>query len=260
MKEELLQIGLTENEIEVYLYYLKSGRKTAAEVARELSMDKSSCYRAVENIENLGLLTKYPKMRGTEYEVSNPRILKSLIEKKKQELLDSERSIDKFIYDYLSKSTRDSFINVERGYTAHMRAMEKSLTENPEKLVREMWDLDNPIFNETGYSKYIDAFIKRRVSKGIEVKYLARFKKDKPYNVHMIPSKKYLKEIRLMPESFTNKSGFRIWSDMMEIVSFDENGEHLVMTAKDEFLASLMKNMFDFIWERSQIYENPYKN
>ncbi len=260
MKEDLVKIGLTENEVDVYLGFLKSGRRTAAELARELSMDKSSCYRAVDNLDKLGLLAKYPKTRGTEYEVSNPRILKALIEKKKQELLDSERSIDRFVFDYLNKSARDSFINVERGYTAHIRAMEKSLAENSEKMVREMWDLDNPIFNEPGYSKYIDEFIKRRVKKEISVRYLARFKKDKPYNVHMIPSRKYLKEIRLMPESFTNKSGFRIWSDMIEIVSFDDNGEHLVMTAKDEFLSELLKNMFDFIWARSEIYENPYKN
>jgi hypothetical protein len=58
----------------------------------------------------------------------------------------------------------------------------------------------------------------------------------------------YFKEIRAIPEELCDNNSFRIWDDCINIVSFDEDNNYIIITIKDKYVAQMMKNMFDFIW------------
>lgn len=262
MENLLKKLNLTENEIAIYLWLLRNGENTAAAAARGALLDKSSAYRAAENLYDAGLLIKSEKVRGTEYAAESPEVLKSLLNAKRNELNAMEGSLGDLV-DVLknqSLSSRNTLIRVEKGYDAHVRLMELSLAENTDGVFREFWTLDNPIFRSPRYTRYLDSFIKRRLEKNIKVKYLAKYSKNKPWSRHMNPDPSFLKEIRLIPEEFENNNGFKIYGDYAEILSFSTSNidgdldDVLVITIKDKIIVKLLKDIFDFIWNRSEIY------
>ncbi len=157
MDNILQKLNLSENESALYLGLLRNGEQTAAEAARLLFMDKSSAYRAAENLFKQGLLIKNEKARGTIYAAQSPDTLKTLLNAKKNELTAIEGSLGDLINNLKEQalSSRDTIVRVEKGYDAHIRLMELSLHENPKKLIREFWTLDNPLFRLPYYSRYI---------------------------------------------------------------------------------------------------------
>lgn len=253
----LKRLGLTNNQSKIYLGFLKHGEKMASEIARKLSMDKSSAYRAVYQLDKKGLLTRKPRKRGTTYTAASPHVLKDLHNDKKLEIKKQSKRLNKFIKKLTTQAEmeqRKTYIKVEKGIDAHISAMEESL-QNSEKIIRERWHLENPIFKNKKYSKYVFKFIKRRVKKKIQLKYLASWKdKSTIFDPIMKTSNKFLKEVRIIPGDIDDKNNLRIYDDTVEIISFDKKDEFIVITIKDEYIADLMKKMFDFIFDRGTIY------
>jgi hypothetical protein len=76
----------------------------------------------------------------------------------------------------------------------------------------------------------------------------------------MSPDPKFLKEIRRIPQEFQNNNCFKIFGDYAEILSFSDmepDGsleDVLIITIKDKIIVKLLKDIFDFIWNRSDIY------
>ena len=79
------------------------------------------------------------------------------------------------------------------------------------------------------------------------------WKADTRFEDVMTDTKKYLKEIRRMPpDAKMAENSLRIWDNTVNIISEDENREFIIVTIKDRFLVKLMKDMYDFMWNRSK--------
>ena len=254
----LIKFGLTENESEVYLGFLKYGKSTAAELARKISMDKSSTYRAVENLESRALLIKHPRKRGTTYEAANPDTLKNLYDSRVIELASQRKMLSKFIRELKkeqSKTQRSTYIVVERGIPALQFRMDEALNSK-EKLIREQFRTDHRFFENKAHVRFVINHAKRRFKKGVYLRQLEYFEDPKwdIFDDVMVDQKLYKKEIRIIPSELEDKNSFRIWDDTINIVSYDDKGDFIVITIKDKFVTQLMKTMYDFIWRRSRVY------
>src|SRR3989344_3551893 len=185
-------LGLSLNEKNLYEAILTHPDKTAAEIARVLKMDKSSAYRAAENLLQKRLLISSPKIRGTTLRSSSPEYLIKLYQKNR---------------------------------------------------------MINFVINHA----------KRRSSSGIFIKQLERstYFENAPYKEIMVNTKKYLKEIRILPPEYNDKNSVRIWDNTVNIFSSDEKGDLIVITITDKYVTRSMKTMFDFIWDRSTPYKSP---
>lgn len=262
MSHILTQLGLTSNETQVYLEFQKSGSITAAQVARNLKFDKSSTYRAVESLEKQQLLIKHPKTKGTTYEAANPERFQFLIKTKQLELKQQINDLSSFIekIKQSNQASRHTFITVEKGMQAHINVMEKSLN-NSEGLIRERWQMVNPIFNSKYYQDYVYKFFKRRLKLNIFDKYLATFSPDinPAFSSITDTSQDLKKEVRILPPELHDTNHFRIFDHTTEIISFDSKDDFIVITIQDQWVTELMKQMFNFIWNRSETYHKPTK-
>jgi sugar-specific transcriptional regulator TrmB len=253
----LLKIGLTLNDIKVYKGYLKCGAITAAELARRLNMDKSSCYRATANLETKGLIIRESKTKGSKVQASDPKNLKYLYESTKKDLLSQENSLDNLIESLKVSSKflhRDTSIKIEKGIQAHLNAMEDSIIDNKDKIIYEKWEMKNPIFLSKEYNKFVNEFAKRRIKLSIKDLYLSDSGLIGMFTNLMKTSTKLNKEVRIYPKDANDKNSFRIYKDTVEIISFDEKNEFIVVLIKDKYITELMKTMFNFIWNRSKVY------
>lgn len=246
---------LTKNEIEIYKGFLKYGESTAAGISRKLLRDKSSTYRIVENLKYKSLIIEHPRKRGTTYKAVNPDILYQMYKNKLQEYKQQENVLGSFINELKKEQKaikRSTFITVEKGLEALKSRMEESLSSK-EKLIRERFRTDHRFFNDVNHTRWVVGHAKRRVKKGVRIKQLEYEEVGwRKFDDVMYKQKKYLKEIRLLPEGFDDNNSFRIWDETINIVSYGEGDEFLIITIKDKYVARFMKNIFDFIWGKSK--------
>lgn len=244
-------LGLTENEFSVYSAFLKYGESSAANIARTIKMDKSSAYRATENLERLGLLIKNYKDRGTTYKATSPDVLSELYESKKSQL-------DLVIEDLKKQSinsARSTYITVGSGLHSLQLNMNKSL-DSTEKLIREKFSNKFRYFNDKNHVKFINNYAKERTKRGIKIIQLedSDWNPEGPFKEIMTETQKYLKEVRKLPgDAKLGENSLRIWDDTINIISEDEFGEFIIITIKDKLVVKLMKDMYDFMWNRSEI-------
>ena len=259
MNPILKQLGLTENESKVYLAYLKHEQKTAAEIARSLHIDKSSCYRAVENLIEKGLLLTIPRRRGSTHTSASPEVLKELLNIKKHELVKEEDMLNDFVKKLLKEtgSKRTTFIKVEKGIQAIRDSMDVSLKAAVEsnKIIKERYRLEYQYFKDKEHVAWVNNFARRRIRAGVSIRQMVNFAGQDVFAPIMKTDKSLLKEIRLTPTDMKDMHGLRLSGDTAVIISFDEKNDYIVITIKDKFVKELMEGLFDFVWERSETYQ-----
>lgn len=254
----LEQIGLTANESAVYLAFLKHKEKTAAEIARLLKMDKSSCYRAVESLVEKGLLLTVPHKRGTTHTAVSPEVLKEFLHTKKHKLEKEEELLNDFVNKLMKESSykRTTFIKVEKGIQAVRDSMDTSLNAAiaGDRTIKERYRLDYPYFKDKEHVAWVNGFAQRRIKAGVSIQQMVNFAGQSVFAPIMKTDKDLLKEIRLTPPNMKDMHGLRIAGNTIVIISFDEKKDYIVITIKDKFVTELMDGLFDFIWERSEKY------
>ena len=83
MKKEILyELGLSKNEVEVYLCLLKLGNSTAIRIAQSSKIHRPNVYDALDKLVNKGLVAYYMQEDTKHYEVSDPNQLMNLLELK----------------------------------------------------------------------------------------------------------------------------------------------------------------------------------
>lgn len=258
MNTTLTALGLTQNESAIYLAFLKQGAKTAAEIARSLHMDKSSAYRAVDELVTKGLLITNPKKRGATHTAVSPEVLRELYHQKVLEIQNQKSSLDQLVDNLIkqSDSARSTFIQVNTGIEAIRNGMDRNLEEavRSNKMIKEFYRLSFPYFTDANHVKWVSNFAKRRIASGVSIRQIVDFAGKNVLAPLMKTDKKLLKEIHLMPPEMKGMYGVRISGDVTDIISFDAVEKYIVITIKDTYVTLLMNSLFDFMWERSEKY------
>ncbi len=83
----LKEIGLTKNEITIYLSSLELGSSTAIEVAKYTKLHRPNVYDTLNRLVKKGLIAHYKRKDTTFYEAVGPEQLLTLIRGKELELL-----------------------------------------------------------------------------------------------------------------------------------------------------------------------------
>lgn len=250
-------LGLTANEFTLYQAFLKHGELSAAEIARRINMDKSSAYRAVENLEKNRLVIRSLKAKGSTYSAVSPDVLKDVYAAHRSEMDAKKSSLDIFIENLKNQSAhteRSTYIIVEKGLEAWQTRLSESL-QSKKKLIREHFQSKHRFFEDKKHCTYVVDYAKKRAREGIFIRQLELVEWNSKYfrfKDVMTNQKKYNKEIRILPKDYPeDHNSIRIWDDTINIVSYDNMGEFITITIKDKFVVSLLETMYDFIWSRS---------
>jgi len=87
METEILEnLGLTKNEIKVYLYLLKSGVSTTGPIMDELGISSSRVYASLQELIKKGLIAYFIKNNTKYYHAENPEYLLKITDDLKTKL------------------------------------------------------------------------------------------------------------------------------------------------------------------------------
>ena len=97
--EILKEIGLTDNEIKIYIILLKTGSSTAYEIGKKTGIYRVHVYDKLEQLMDKGLVTHVYKGAKKHFNATHPDKIKHYLEEKKKHLEEQEQDVDEIMPD-----------------------------------------------------------------------------------------------------------------------------------------------------------------
>lgn len=244
----LKQVGLTYNEAEIYLYLLQVGTRFGANIHPDLKMDKSSCYRALNNLTEKNLIYAVGEERNRQFTANPPDHVEALVRLEEKKLLQTKKSLNEFqtlIKRYTKERYQDKNITIITNEAGHRQYMEARL-KCESKLIRELGGRTTAATYVPDYDEYMTDYISRRVKEGIFLRQLTPYGEidDKWEKT----SQELNKEARELPKNFSADASFSVWDSSIYLAS-KEKGEQIGVMINDQLIANLMNSMFNYIWD-----------
>lgn len=82
MINELIHLGLTQEEAKVYLAALELGGSYASNIARKAGVNRATCYHTLHNLMEKGLLSSYTRQKALWFTVVDPHRIVELLQEK----------------------------------------------------------------------------------------------------------------------------------------------------------------------------------
>ncbi len=247
----LIDFGLTDKEIALYLTLLKTGPNTIMNLARETGIKRSTTHNNVEELVKKGLVsqTNYGERRMVIAE--DPEKLKFLVEQKKWNVKKLEESLGdvvQVINQLVPEGKRNSKVEVKyyEGEGGFREVCQRSV-EHSEKEVLFLGNIEEwrKVYTEEYGREY---YIPARLKKNLFLKQLAvsntEGKKFKEKDA------KLFRETRFLPDNVSIKPTIIISDTEVAIMISAEPYTSVVI--EEKVVADAFKVMFNMLWESSK--------
>lgn len=142
MEEKLLEllksIGLTENEIEVYLDLLKNKASTAYLIAQRINQHRSSVYEAIRKLQNIGFIVEIQDENRKLYQTKEYTAIEEYLKQKQVEL----KEITPYLKNISNTEMPEGSISVSYGLT-RLRAALSSVFDLKQEIL--IWILPKDV-------------------------------------------------------------------------------------------------------------------
>lgn len=238
IKKKLVEIGLSEPEVKVYLTMLSLGETTVMKIASLSGVKRSTVYTIIERLRNQGLVSIRNRGFKTVYFAESPKRLATMISRKQEDLM----SILPALETMRSSESKDIFIKTYEGIEALKSVYDELLGElksHDEYLVfgdPERWDQ-----HERDYFK---KYIKRRLKIDLDVRsllsYSARAEEYRKFQ------RNFKEQVRLLPEGYVVDWNVVITKN--KIVMHQMDNPVITIVIESRSVISLLKNLFEVLW------------
>lgn len=237
--EILNDIGLSENEAEVYLTSLSLGPTTILKIAKSSGIRRTTVYSVVETLKNKGLMHIKPVGLKQLYAAERPDRLENILESKKRSL---QKLLPEFTALYNLKGG-ESTVKYYEGLSAIKNIYETILDPmkpNDDYLV--ISDVEK-FFTKTD-QKYFEEFLEKRIKSRVKARLIVT---DSDRARHM---KQYAKnmnqEVRILP------SGSKLSVDTMivphKVTIFNMDEPISAISLENNAMIEMHKELFEIIW------------
>lgn len=236
--EVLEQIGLTRNEIKVYLALIDLGSSLAGKIAKKADLHRRPVYDALNRLIEKGLASYTIKSGKRYFQAANPEKLLETAKEREIKL----KAIISELKERFQKIKVDVFSEIYEGKEGLKSVMEDILKQKKEWLT----------IGSTGKGTkilpfYLKNFTKRREKAKIKRKVLiARTKEGEEYYKEL-KSQKFV-NVKFLPKNIKQPQTIWIYNDKVAIilVSLD----HPVITLiQNKEIAESYREYFDWLWK-----------
>ncbi|MBT3230758.1 hypothetical protein HN358_03180 [Candidatus Uhrbacteria bacterium] len=242
----LQQLGLSDNAQKVYLHNFKTGRATIGELAKQLLMDRSSTYLAVEQLADKGLIAEDVIDGKKHVWAYHPEVLEAVLEKHSKQFTKLADNIDKnlgsLLIDYRTNN-KDVALQSFSGRSSLPRITQDILSSNTSEVrIITNQNAERKVFSANEH----DNFISTRLKKGIKAFVLAADTKGasllKRYD------KRELRETKILKELKPFKNEVYIYDDKVAVLGFTSTTFGFIV--HDTEFSELQKLLFDNLFSK----------
>lgn len=249
LKSNLLALGLTAEEITVYLKLVASGELTALALSRQIKVARTKVYRILDSLVAKGLVKIEVRERGKVFSAHDFSHLELILAEREEQVARLKRSLPTIIQQLSEKSLNsdsDADVAYYKGREGLAQVTWNSLRARNVLRIYEMaTDMSN--FLEPGFAERIREEV---VERGISVRQLTNYKRIPPYtNV----GEQYVKQWELRyvdPQKLKFRFEILIYNDVVSYYSF-RRAEPFCVEIRNPELATMQKQLFDYLWKDS---------
>lgn len=237
MQKELIEIGLTQAQANVYLELNKNPEQTAGKIAKTLSLDRSFTYGILTNLIDKGLVNYITKENKRLFYPSDPdNLIKEINEKR-----DRIKKVIKELKSIKKQRKQQRSVNVyegKAGLKAYVRDFLQSKTFYTLGGGGKLNILEALKYE---YPHYLKDFKKKNI-KGK----LITSKDNKKIMQNLYGDKVKIKILK----NLDNQVTFTIFKNKLAIYS--AQGKPFVIMIQDKDISKALKDYFDELWEVSK--------
>jgi len=233
-EQQLKELGLTDNEVGIYLLLLEHGMMNPSEISQRLGLHRGYVYDALERMQEKEVVNVILKTNKRYYQATSP---KNLIELLKFRLENFERIVpDLMKLEYLKKEeTKVELHKGKRVYRVLLKDMASSLKNNGEAY---LIGIDEEILISEVEPIYLKQYINTIKSKNIKEKIIIK------------PGGKRLKSPNLqykeVDEKYIGKTAQIIYNDRVAIFILGTPYHLIIIDNKD--VAETYRKQFNLLW------------
>lgn len=239
----LRSIGLTDNEIKIYIDLLKSGSSTAYDIGKRTGIYRVHVYDKLEQLMNKGLVTHIYQGAKKYFQATPPTKIKQYLEEKKKEVASQEEAIDSIMPELEAMANlpkEDTFVEVFKGNEGLKYFLKDIIKTKKEVLVTGIDDQKYqnalPIFMPQYFRDLKKNKIKERVIT-IKRKNIFLFGKE------LAPTTEY----KYLEEKQFNPTNTFVYGDKVVIVAWGSPVTAVMI--KNNEIAKTYRNHFEHLWK-----------
>ena len=238
----LKRIGLTDNEIKIYVTLLKIGLSTAYEIGQKTGIYRVHVYDKLEQLMDKGLVTHVYKGAKKHFQATSPSKIKEYMEDKRRELETQEQDIDRILPELEAMARlpkEDTKVEVFRGKEGLKYFLKDIIKTNKEVLIT---GIDDAKYNEAlpvFMKQYFRDLRKNKINERVitlKKKGVFMFAED------TAPTTNY----RFLDEKQFNPTNTFVYGDKAVIVSWGTPVTAIMINNKD--IAETYRNHFEHLW------------
>lgn len=242
MKEELLQLGFSNHEADVYLALVEIGTTGTGEIIRRTGLHRNIVYETLDKLISRKLVFKIANEKVTQFKLADPERI--LVEQKTR-LEIAERIIPELVNKADVKQEILVYEGAEGFKTSSLDYIERM---KPDSVLYVLGASGNLWFNLMGdaHKKYERTRIKKR----IVMKEILYQEIPMERDIELAKKKDALYDIRILPMSFDTPANTLILEDIVVIQILSEPYSHIWI--KNPALAKAYLNYFNAMWQQAK--------
>jgi len=239
-EESLRAIGLSEQEIKVYLASLGLGSATVNQIAKESGVFRTYCYDILKSLMEQGLVNYVIKSGVKYFETAEPEKLVEILREREQEVRNILPEL-KLLRESTKEKPGVEFYEGKEGIkTIH----EDIIREKPNEVV--------VCGNTQKHLEVMEWYFSRYVHERVENKIRARVITERSGASEDVKKneKKELRQTRFFPRMFSSPVIKYVYKDKVALISMKKNPIGIII--KDQALAESELFTFEMLWAAAE--------
>lgn len=245
-QETLTKLGLTKDQSAVYSALLKKSPLPNSKIAIEVGIKRPLCHLVVEQLINLGLITKIDKKVAT-FIPNHPNNLKKILEDKIKSINETQQELDIRIGEMVSDyniQINEPYVEFREGVSGLKYLYDDIIKEKKDiKLIRSTLDSDNKEL----LTIVLDQ-IQKQVKNNIHVRGITPLMGDTIQTVIQRDTERLTTRKIVKKEDLSTPAQILIYGDKVGITSFKE--PMITTITYNEPIRETMEKIFEFIWDK----------
>lgn len=241
MEEILKELGLTDNEIKIYLFLLKNGESTTGPIIKETKIANSRVYESLNSLISKGFVGYNLKKDGKHFQAIDPKILLD----KQKELKEKIEYLIPQLSNLKSKKESETTLAIYEGFQGFKTAFKIIIDVCSKKDEILTLGFSLPISKLENLRLFLKNIDVKRIKKKVKMKII--FDKNMKKTIGKDREEEPLTEVRYMPKGYISPAAMNISKDYVLIEIWEE--KPYVFVIKNKKIADSFKSYYQFLWK-----------
>lgn len=237
----LEELGLSKNEIKIYLFLLKQGENTTGPIIKETGIANSRVYESINSLINKGFIVYNIQKDGRHFSAAEPKRLLEIEEERKRKVLDLIPELSQL----KNSKTFNTNTAVYENYEGFKTAFKKIIDDCPINETIYILGFSEQQFKSESLRLFITNMNLKSAQKKQELKIILDSSARETLGKDREKEKNT--EVKYMPKGYISPAAIDIFLDYVYIFLWEE--KPFVFMIKNQKIADSFKQYFNFLWK-----------